>query len=157
MTSATPHLATPLPAAPADLLRRAGLRVTAPRIAIIAALAESPHGDAEFVTRSVMERLGTVSKQAVYDSLGALTEAGILRRVSAGGRSALYEVESGDNHQHMLCKQCGNLQDVPCAADAAPCLLPPNHADFEIEVAEVLYRGLCPVCYAAKQSAAASA
>src|SRR5690625_6414402 len=58
----------------ASALREAGLRVTAPRLATLGAVAEHPHVDAEAVARAVRERLGTVSRQAVYDILNALTD-----------------------------------------------------------------------------------
>lgn len=140
-----------------DSLRGAGLRVTAPRLTTLAVIEENPHIDAETLSVMVGERLGSVSKQAVYDVLRVLTENAIIRRVSPDGRGARYEIHHHDNHHHLLCKNCGVLQDVPCAVDAVPCLMPPNHADFEIEVAEVLYRGLCSECYAARKPAAAPA
>lgn len=130
---------------PALALREAGLRVTAVRLAVLDALVERPHADAEAVELRVRERLGTVSRQAVYDVLRALTDAGLLRRVDIG-RSALYEPFRGDNHHHLVCRSCGRLEDVPCAVGAAPCLDPVHDHGFAIEVAEVVYRGLCSAC-----------
>lgn len=127
-------------------LRAAGLRVTAPRLATLEAVEELPHADADAVAQSVRSTLGTISRQAVYDILGALTEAEILRRVSVGGRSMLYEMHRHDNHHHLVCTRCGRLEDVPCAVGHAPCLTPQEDHGFEIEVAEVVYRGVCTRC-----------
>jgi len=132
----------------ASALREAGLRVTAPRLATLGAVAEQPHADAEAVAHAVRERLGTVSRQAVYDILNALTEVELLRRVSVGSRSMRYEVHRHDNHHHLVCRECGRLEDVPCAIGEAPCLIPHDDHGFDIEVADVVYRGVCSDCRA---------
>lgn len=130
----------------AAALRAAGLRVTAPRLATLAVVERHPHADAETVAHAVRERLGTVSRQAVYDVLHALTDAELLRRVLVDGRRARYELHRHDNHHHLVCRSCGRLEDVPCAVGAAPCLVPHDDLGFDIEIADVVYRGLCTAC-----------
>jgi Fe2+ or Zn2+ uptake regulation protein len=127
-------------------LRAAGLRVTAPRVATLQVLSGHPHADAETVTRAVRERLGTVSTQAVYDVLHALTGAGLVRRIEPAGSPARYERRVGDNHHHLVCRRCGAMKDVDCATGAASCLDPSDAAGFVIDEAEVTYWGLCPRC-----------
>lgn len=130
----------------ADTLRGAGLRVTAPRLATLAVVTETQHMDADSIAAAVRERLGTVSTQAVYDVLRALTDADIVRRVSPDGRGARFEVKRHDNHHHLLCTRCGRLEDVACATGVVPCLTPPGELSVRIDSAEVLYRGLCTEC-----------
>lgn len=127
-------------------LKASGLRVTAPRLATLETIHDLPHADADQVAAAVRERLGTVSKQAVYDVLSALTDAGLVRRVSPDGRRARYELQTRDNHHHMVCRSCGSLQDVPCQVGHAPCLEPSVDHGYDLEIAEVLYLGLCPDC-----------
>ena len=129
-------------------LRSAGLRVTRPRLAVLAALADAPHASADAVHARVQEQVGPVSRQAVYDVLRALGDAALVRRLVIGNAS-LYELDEHDNHHHLLCRECGALADVPCAVGAAPCLTPSHDHGFEVEVADVLYSGLCPDCRAA--------
>ncbi|PWH06617.1 transcriptional repressor [Brachybacterium endophyticum] len=136
----------------ADDLRSAGLRVTAPRLATLAVVAERQHAEADEIAAAVRERLGTVSRQAVYDVLHALTDAGLLRRVATGARhAARYEIHRHDNHHHMVCRVCGRLEDVPCTTGEAPCLTPSDDLGFDIEVAEVLFRGVCSACRTASE------
>lgn len=141
----------------ATALRAAGLRVTAPRVATLAVVAEHQHADADAIAAAVRERLGSVSKQAVYDVLHALTHAELVRRISTDGRRARFELHRHDNHHHLICRECGRLEDVPCAAGAAPCLAPHGDLGFEVEIAEVLYRGLCPDCRARSASSQSAA
>lgn len=131
---------------PAELLRRRGLRVTAPRVAVLEAVAAHPHADADAVLTRARAALPTVSVQAVYDVLHALTDAGILRRIEPAGHPARYERRVGDNHHHVVCRRCGALGDVDCAVGEAPCLTPVSTSGFTVETAEVTYWGLCPDC-----------
>ena len=129
-----------------DRLRSAGLRVTAPRLAVLDALADHPHGDVDVIARAVRTRLGAVSTQAVYDILRALTGARLARRIEPAGGPARYETRVGDNHHHVVCRRCGATTDVDCAVGAAPCLEPSTDEGFLIDEAEVTFWGYCPTC-----------
>jgi Fe2+ or Zn2+ uptake regulation protein len=94
-----------------------------------------------------------VSIQAVYDSLHAMTEAGLLRRIEPAGSPARYETRVGDNHHHVVCRSCGAARDVDCVVGSAPCLTPTDAGDFLIDEAEVTFWGLCPSCQAAQSAA----
>ncbi len=132
-----------------QMLRKASLRVTSPRIAVLAAVHDHPHADTDSITGAVREKLGAVSHQAVYDVLRALTAAKLLRRIEPPGSVARYEARVGDNHHHVVCGACGVIADVDCAVGDAPCLTPSDDHGFTIDEAEVVYRGLCPDCSAA--------
>lgn len=132
-----------------DELRAHGLRVTGPRLAVLAALHDHPHLDADEVLRRVRATLPTVSVQAVYDVLHALTDAGMLRRIEPAGHPARYERRVGDNHHHVVCRGCGAVDDVDCVVGHAPCLVPASTSGFDVETAEVTFWGLCPACRAA--------
>lgn len=128
------------------LLRGSGLRVTRPRLAVLAAVHAHPHADTETLTGAARERLGTVSHQAVYDVLRVLTEAGLVRRIEPAGSVPRYESRVGDNHHHLVCRSCGDIVDVDCAVGDTPCLTASDDAGYTIEEAEVVYWGSCPAC-----------
>ena len=131
-----------------SLLRGASLRVTRPRIAVLAAVYDQPHGDTKSIIRRARSELGDVSQQAVYDVLDALTGAGLVRRIQPPGSVARYESRVGDNHHHVVCRSCGGIADVDCAVGEVPCLTAANDHGYVIDEAEVIYRGLCPACAA---------
>lgn len=133
-----------------EMLRAASLRVTRPRVAVLGAVVAQPHADADAVIGAVREELGSVSKQAVYDVLAALVDAGLLRRIEPSGSSARYESRVGDNHHHVICRNCGDIADVDCAVGQAPCLHASDSHGFSIDEAEVIYWGFCPDCTANK-------
>lgn len=128
------------------LIRVAGLRVTRQRVAVLDAVKARPHTNSATVLAIVSVVLPDVSHQAVYDCLAHLTDAGLLRRLTMDGRPAIYETRTHDNHHHCVCRACGRVIDVDCAAAAAPCLNPADAAGFVIDEAEVIYRGLCRSC-----------
>ena len=129
-----------------DAVRAAGLRVTAPRVAVLREVSEHEHVSADHIAQAVRDQLGTISTQAVYDVLGALTRAGLVRRIEPAGSPARYETRVGDNHHHVVCRSCGAITDVDCAVGVAPCLSPSDAGGFLIDEAEVTFWGLCPTC-----------
>jgi Fur family ferric uptake transcriptional regulator len=109
-------------------------------------LADGGHLEVDEITRQVRRRLDSVSTQAVYDVLGALSRAGLARRIEPAGSAARYEARAGDNHHHVVCRGCGEIADVDCAVGEAPCLDPRAAHGFEVDEAEVTFWGLCPAC-----------
>jgi Fur family ferric uptake transcriptional regulator len=133
----------------AAALRRAGLRVTASRLAVLRALAISaPHPSVDTVVSAVREHLGDVSAQTVYNVLGTFTDAGLVRRIEPAGRPGLYDLRVGDNHHHLVCRRCHAVADVDCVTGAAPCLEPSAASGYLLDEAEVTFWGLCPECRA---------
>ena len=133
-------------ATPAEQLRAAGLRVTASRLAVLDWLLEHPHATAEQVSAGVRERIGTISRQAVYDVLAACADAGLVRQIEPAGHPARFERRSGDNHHHLICRHCGIIKDADCVVGARPCLTPNGDQGFDIDEAEVMFWGRCPAC-----------
>jgi Fur family transcriptional regulator, stress-responsive regulator len=130
-----------------DSIRNAGLRVTAPRLAVLTAVqCEGQHRDVETIATESRKRLGTLSIQSVYDNLRALEQVGLVRRIQPSGHPARYEARVGDNHHHIVCRSCGATADIDCAVGAAPCLEPSVDHGFVVEEAEVTFWGVCPGC-----------
>jgi Fur family ferric uptake transcriptional regulator len=139
--------------ASADLLREHGLQVTAQRLAVLRAVAGRAHSTAEDVAEVVRGEIGTISRQAVYDVLGALVDKGLVRRIQPPRSPARYESRVDDNHHHVICRDCGAIEDVDCAVGETPCLHAINDHGYEIDQAEVVYWGRCPSCRTAAHRA----
>ncbi|ANZ40260.1 hypothetical protein BBK82_33740 [Lentzea guizhouensis] len=128
-------------------LRGASLRVTKQRIAVLVALESHPHADVDQLGRIVREDIGSVSTQALYDVLTALTEAKLVRRLETGA-PARFELR-GHDHDHVVCRDCGAVADVERAG--TPPEFPQAHG-FRVDETEVVHRGLCPACRPGVQS-----
>jgi Fur family ferric uptake transcriptional regulator len=128
------------------LLRQHGLQVTAQRLAVLRGVSDRPHSTADDIYAVVLDEIGAISRQAVYDALAALTDKGLLRRIQPAGSSARYENRVGDNHHHLICRNCSRMVDVDCAVGDTPCLTAADDSGYEIDEAEVVYWGRCPEC-----------
>jgi Fur family ferric uptake transcriptional regulator len=130
-----------------DELRARGLRVTAARVAVYRSVAElAGHPDVETIAARARDLIGTLSTQAVYDTLHTLTGAGLLRRIEPAGSPARFETRVADNHHHVVCRACGAAHDIDCVEGAAPCIVPGDAGGFVVDEAEVTFWGLCPSC-----------
>ena len=128
------------------LLRRHGVQVTAQRLAVLRAVSGRPHSTADDIDKVVRAEIGAISRQAVYDALGTLTDTGLIRRIQPARSPARYEDRVDENHHHLVCRTCGRTVDVDCAVGNRPCLEAADDHGFTIDEAEVIYWGSCPVC-----------
>jgi Fur family ferric uptake transcriptional regulator len=134
---------------PETLLRSRGLRVTQPRLAVVAVL-ESARREGEHLTAAeVVERtreiLGRVSPQTVYDCLQAMTGAGVVGRVDLPRSPTRFEIRV-DGHHHHVCPRCGTLRNVRGATAGPQDFRPDLPAGTEIDRVEVFFWGLCAAC-----------
>lgn len=129
-------------------LRANGRRVTKQRLAVLTAVEHLPHAVADDVAAAVRGELPDISLQSVYVVLTDLTDIGLLRKIEPPHSPARYETRVDDNHHHAICTSCGRIEDVDCAVGHAPCLTPENTHGMTIEIADVLYRGICADCAA---------
>jgi Fe2+ or Zn2+ uptake regulation protein len=131
---------------PQEVLKSRGVTVTAQRLAVLNAVSRAPHATAEELVDLAKGEIGAISRQSVYDTLNTFVELGLVRRIQPSGSPALYEDRVGDNHHHLICRNCGRVIDVDCSVGAMPCLQAANDNGFEIDEAEVAYWGRCPEC-----------
>ena len=129
-----------------ELLRTHGVQVTAQRLAIMRAVSSRPHATADELADDVRSVIGSISRQAVYDTLGVLVDKNLVRRIQPAGSAARFENRVGDNHHHLICRSCGRTFDIDCAVGDVPCLTADDDHGFAIDEAEVIYWGHCPSC-----------
>ncbi len=128
-----------------SLLKERSLRVTRPRVAVLSVIHSSPHLEAGAIITTVREKLGTVSTQTIYDVLNTLVDAHLARRIAMPNGAARYELETGDNHQHVVCRDCGRMHDVEDPGTSTPLSASSEHG-FEIDNVEITFWGVCPQC-----------
>jgi Fur family ferric uptake transcriptional regulator len=129
-----------------ETLRSHGLHVTAQRLAVLRTVDANPHCAARAIEHDAREALGAVSRQSVFDALVVLTAHDVLRRVRPAGSPARYEIQTGDNHHHLICRICGDLVDVAGVVGTAPCALAADMEGFTVDHVEVTFWGRCRSC-----------
>jgi Fur family ferric uptake transcriptional regulator/Fur family peroxide stress response transcriptional regulator len=130
----------------AAALRERGQRVTSQRLVINRALREADrHLTAEEVLAAVSDQLPNVSLPTVYATLDLFGSLGIVRRVSAGGGAVLYDPR-GEPHHHLVCRNCGKVEDLEQKLDLGPALRAAERSGFAADDAELVVSGLCSDC-----------
>ena len=72
--------------------------------------------------------------------------AGLLRRIEPAGSPARFEVDTGDNHHHLVCRACGRSSTSSAPPATRPASRPSDDAGYLVDEAEVTYWGLCAAC-----------
>lgn len=94
------------------LLRARGLRVTEPRVAVLAYLASTDrHPTAEDVETAVNAGGPVLSRASVYNVLHSLTRAGLVAGMNVKDGATRYDAHVAPHH-HLVCRACGRVEDV---------------------------------------------
>ena len=94
-------------------LRKAGLKVTLPRVKILQMLdsTDQRHMSAEDVYRTLLQQGLDVGMATIYRVLAQFEQAGLLCRNSFDGDKAIYELDEGLHHDHLVCLDCGHVEE----------------------------------------------
>jgi Fur family ferric uptake transcriptional regulator len=92
-------------------LKKAGLKVTLPRVKILQILesSEDPHMSAEDVYKALIENDEEVGLATVYRVLTQFEQAGLVVRHNFEGGHSVFEIERGEHHDHMVCLDSGKV------------------------------------------------
>jgi Fur family transcriptional regulator, ferric uptake regulator len=92
-------------------LRKAGLKVTLPRVKILQILESSPqrHLSAEDVYRELLDAKEDVGLATVYRVLTQFESAGLVERHNFDGGHSVFELDRGEHHDHMVCVSTGKV------------------------------------------------
>ena len=130
----------------ASQLRARGFRMTPQRIAILRILDESAcHLTPLEVYQQAQQDLPGITEATVYRTLTFLTEQGLVLAAHVGSGQLVYEIADRDHH-HLICRQCGQAQEIGHAQLEA--LYRQFQADtgYQIDSLHVTFFGLCPAC-----------
>lgn len=94
-------------------LRRAGLKVTTPRVKILELLAgaENRHLSAEDLYKRLLESNEDIGLATVYRVLTQFEAAGLVTRHHFEGGTAVVELNRGEHHDHVVCMDCGRVEE----------------------------------------------
>lgn len=95
-------------------LKKAGLKVTLPRLKILEILesaGDRRHMSAEDVYKTLLESEADIGLATVYRVLTQFETAGLVKRHNFEGGSAVFELDDGRHHDHIVCQQCGHVEE----------------------------------------------
>ena len=135
-------------------VRAAGLKLTPQRMAIVKELAsDETHPTAQEIFERLKPGLPTMSFATVYNTLGALSSAGLCEAMSLSPGSGRFDPNMTPHH-HVVCDVCGAVRDVPAGAAVAEGALESSAAravsqvapGFDLRSVERIFRGVCAAC-----------
>jgi len=127
-------------------LNTKGYRLTKQRLEVLKVLQSTKsHPNANWIYEKVSKEIPHISLGTIYRTLGILKETGLLRELDHGSSPSHYDANT-ENHPHIVCTNCGRIDDL---------LLPLPHkleeqaskvTDFLITDHRLEFYGLCPHC-----------
>ena len=121
--------------------------MTAQRIAVLEAVDRHPHATTDQIGEAARTQIGSISRQAVYDTLALMVDHELVRVIQPRGSVARYERRLDDNHHHLVCRVCDVMFDVDAGVGTPPSLPAGDTHGFEIDEVEVVFWGVCPACH----------
>jgi len=146
-----------------EALRQAGMRVTPQRLAIATLMSGSKaHPSPEMVYGDLKSKFPGLSLNTVYQTLHALENAGLLRRISMEDNVYRYDANVSP-HAHLVCRKCGRVDDADESLDpvlrdllekqkGAGDASGESSAGWELNAVDCCFFGLCPACIEARDS-----
>jgi Fur family peroxide stress response transcriptional regulator len=128
-------------------LKRAGLKLTPQRIAIVRELADDlSHPTAQALFERLRPAYPTMSFATVYSTLDVLVDHGLAGSLNAdeGSRAVRFD-PNVEPHHHAICDACGTVIDIPVER-ARPGTAAASVEGFRVLREERTYRGLCHRC-----------
>lgn len=126
-----------------QMMTRAGIRPSAQRIAVLRYVAESKaHPTVDAIFSALSPEFPSLSRTTVYNSVHALSEAGLLRELDIEAGAKHYDLRPQPRHGHFRCRRCGAILDIPYPAE----LRLAEVGDLEVDEVDVYAYGLCPRC-----------
>jgi Fur family transcriptional regulator, ferric uptake regulator len=129
-------------------LRKAGLKVTLPRMKILEMLesSETRHLSAEDVYKLLLESGEEIGLATVYRVLTQFETAGLVARHHFEGGHSMFELNEGDHHDHILCVKCGRVDEFMDETIEKRQRQIALDAGYEITDHSLYIYGICPDC-----------
>jgi Fur family ferric uptake transcriptional regulator len=131
-------------------LRKAGLKVTLPRLKVLEILedAEQRHMSAEDVYKALLEMGEEIGLATVYRVLTQFEGAGLVSRLSIDGGHAVFELEDGAHHDHLLCVKCNQIEEFVDEVIEQRQRAIAEEKGFEMTEHSLYIYGICKRCQA---------
>lgn len=127
------------------LLKQHHLKATPQRIAIIDLMQRSGHISIDDLYDAIRKKFASISLATLYKNIHSMMNVSLIREVKVPGYKTKYEIEKA-SHAHVICKQCGELKDIP----VDPSLLLQNAGlnidNYKADDVSIVISGTCTDC-----------
>lgn len=102
------------------------------------------HPTVDQIHSDLVKDMPTLSKTTIYNTLNALIDVGLVRRITIEDNETRYDITS-DDHGHFKCESCGKIFDFHINMDS---IQSDDLDDFKIKNKDIYFKGICPLCSA---------
>lgn len=138
-------------------IRKAGLKVTSPRVKILEMLenrsSAERHLTAEEVYKTLLHEGEEIGLATVYRVLTQFEAAGLVKRHHFEGGNSVFELESGQHHDHLVCVKCGRVEEFRDELIEQRQKEIASSLGFKLTDHSLCLYGLCRVCQASSSTA----
>ncbi|NYT63529.1 ferric iron uptake transcriptional regulator [Alcaligenaceae bacterium] len=129
-------------------LKNMGLKATFPRLKILDIFrrADLRHQSAEDIYRALITEDVDIGLATVYRVLTQFEQAGILVRSQFDGGKAVFELNDGDHHDHLICTNCGKVVEFTDPDIEKRQYKIAEDLGFQLDTHTMLLYGICPDC-----------
>ena len=129
-------------------LKDAGLKITMPRLKILQILEQSQdhHLSAEDVYKALLDMGDDVGLATVYRVLAQFETAGLISRHNFEGGYSVFELSQGEHHDHLVCVQCGKVEEFVDEIIENRQKIIAEKAQFKMTDHALNIYGICFVC-----------
>lgn len=130
-------------------LKKAGLKITGPRIKILQILenSASEHLSAEDIYKILLETGEEIGLATVYRVLTQFEAAGIVIRHYFEGGSSVFELDDGEHHDHIVCIKCGKVEEFVDPTIEERQLAVAERMKFRMTDHNLYIFGICEPCH----------
>ena len=129
-------------------LREKGYRLTPQRQLVLEAVGRLGHGTPEEIATTVRRTATGVNISTVYRTLELLEELGLVRHTHLGHGAPTFSVSTDDDHVHLVCRDCGDVQEAPPDVVAPVVEKLASTRGFTVDVGHFSVFGRCKACSA---------
>ena len=127
-------------------LRRRGYRLTPQRQLVLEAVGQLGHATPEEIVTAVRRTASGVNISTVYRTLELLEELGLVQHAHLGHGASTYSVTSDDDHVHLVCRDCGGIEEAPPSVVATVVAELAATRGFSVDVGHFAVFGRCRDC-----------
>ena len=127
-------------------LRRRGYRLTPQRQLVLEAVGQLGHATPEEIVTAVRRTASGVNISTVYRTLELLEELGLVQHAHLGHGASTYSVTSDDDHVHLVCRDCGGIEEAPPSVVGPVVAEPAATRGFTVDVGHFAVFGRCRDC-----------
>jgi Fur family ferric uptake transcriptional regulator len=129
-----------------ERLRARGYRLTPQRQLVLEAVAELGHATPEEIVTAARRTASGINISTVYRTLELLEELGLVQHTHLGHGAPTYSVASDHDHVHLVCRDCGGVEEAPPAVVEPIVLELASTRGFQVDVGHFAVFGRCREC-----------